>query len=121
MLEEMDQEDMAEVVQNLSVGELADILDEMEPDMTADLLGEFSDEQTAALLEEMEESDDVAPLLAKQTLGLHRHFVWFNSHLLIALQYVLKLLRHTGLHRAGMAGFLCQRGLQRRDRFPLSH
>lgn len=63
-MEEMDEEEMVEVVQSLTVAELADVLDEMEPDMAADLIGELDEETAAELLDEMEASAGVTPLLA---------------------------------------------------------
>ena len=63
MLEELDEEEMVEVVQRLTVNELADVLDEMEPDMAADLIGELDEETATELLGEMATGEGVAPLL----------------------------------------------------------
>lgn len=62
-MEELDEEEIVEVIQGLTVDELADVLDEMKPDMAADAIGELDDEKAAKLLVEMEASAGVEFLL----------------------------------------------------------
>jgi len=72
-LEEMEEEEAAAVMETLEEARAADILEEMPPDAAADLLGDLSDERTEELLEHMEpeEAADVKELLAygEETAG----------------------------------------------------
>lgn len=65
-IEEMEDEEAAAVMETLAEARAADILKEMEPDEAADVLGDLPDERTEELLEHMEpeEAEDVKELLA---------------------------------------------------------
>ncbi|HSV74512.1 MAG TPA: CBS domain-containing protein [Chthonomonadales bacterium] len=72
-LEEMEDEEAAAVMETLAEATAADILDEMEPDEAADLLADLPDERSEELLEHMQpaEAADVKELLAygQETAG----------------------------------------------------
>jgi magnesium transporter len=63
ILEELEEEEAAEIAARLKAEELARILDEMEPDEAADLLGDIAPERVDRVLAVMEEPEDVRPLL----------------------------------------------------------
>jgi len=65
VLTEMDAEVQASIVENLEDERAADILEEMEPDEAADVLGDISADRREDILEEMEpeEAEDVKELL----------------------------------------------------------
>jgi magnesium transporter len=65
-IEEMEDEERAAVIDSLDEERAADILEEMDPDEAADVLGDLSDEKSEDLLEHMEpeEAADVKELLA---------------------------------------------------------
>lgn len=63
MLQELREEDAAQVASELPSATLAQVLDEMEPENAADILGDLSEEQATSTLAHMDEASGVKPLL----------------------------------------------------------
>ena len=64
LLEELEDDEAADVAITLSTELLADVLDEMEPDEAADVLGDIPPARAAEALAEMEDAEEVIPLLS---------------------------------------------------------
>jgi len=64
LLEELEDEQAADVAISLPTELLADVLDEMEPDEAADVLGDIPPARAAEALAEMEDAEEVIPLLS---------------------------------------------------------
>ena len=63
LLEELEDDEAADVAVSLPTERLADVLDEMEPDEAADVLGDIPPAKAAEALAEMEDAEEVLPLL----------------------------------------------------------
>ncbi len=87
VIEEMEDEEAAAVMETLEHEKAADILEEMDPDEAADVLDDLSDQRSSVLLEHMEpeEAADVVELLAygEETAGglMTPEFIAVEEHL----------------------------------------
>ena len=75
VLEELPEEDQVEILEHLDSERAADVLEEMSPDDAADLIADLPPETAATLLElmEPEEAEDVRRLMSygEETAGAH--------------------------------------------------